>query len=652
MLDQPWIIALLPLAAFLINAIAGRRAPAWTGWISTAAIAGSFAASLALWLGGVANKAPKVLLYPWVGSGDFVVDIGFQLDPLAVVMLLTVTGVSALVALYSVGYMQHDPAKARFHTWIPLFVFSMVMLVLSDNLLQLYIFWEMVGLCSYLLIGFWHERPSASSAATKAFLVNRIGDFGFAIGIILAFLQFGTLRYQEIFAQLPEADPRMLSAIAFLLFIGAMGKSAQFPLHVWLPDAMEGPTPVSALIHAATMVTAGVYMVARMSPLYTLAPEALVLMAAVGTGTAVLAATIALVQTDIKRVLAYSTISQLGLMFLALGTGAFSVAIFHLVTHAFFKALLFLGSGSVIHAVNDEQDMRRMGGLRRRLPVTYATFIVGSLALAAIFPLAGFWSKDEILASAYFKAVASQGGELAAADGAGIFWLFLIAGMVVSLLTALYTFRMVILTFHGKPRDEELHAHAHESPRLMTAPLVVLAVGALAAGAVLGIPAEAGFLHHFMEVVPGILHLTGPHETAAELASSSSGVPLTGLVLAIVSSLVAVTGIGLAILAYTRGVGLPQLARRAAPGMQTLFENKWYMDHLGDGVAAASTRALALASWGFDAGVIDGVVNGIGAITRMASGQLRRVQTGQLQNYALLMVVGMILTVGGLMIFR
>ena len=638
MFEVVWLIPFAPLLGFVVNGVAGRRIPRATGWISTGAILGSFVLTVALWIGGITADQPGWTFYPWVDSGTFAVNIGFLLDPLAVVMLLVVTGVSALVALYSVGYMDHDAAKSRFHTWIPLFVFSMVMLVMSDNLLQLFIFWEMVGLCSYLLIGYWHDRHSANIAATKAFLVNRIGDFGFIIGIVLAFFHFDTLRYREIFEVIGDKDPAMTTAIAFLLFIGAMGKSAQFPLHVWLPDAMEGPTPVSALIHAATMVTAGVYIVARMNPLYTVSPEALIFVAAIGTVTAFVAATIALVQTDIKRVLAYSTVSQLGLMFVALGAGAYSIAIFHLATHAFFKALLFLGSGSVIHALNDEQDMRQMGGLWRKMPLTHGTFLLGGLALAAVFPLAGFWSKDEILASALLKATAPAGASLAADHGAGIFWLFFIVGLVVSLMTAFYTLRMILMTFHGKPRNQALHDHAHESPWVMTLPLGVLAIGAVVAGAVLGIPPEHGFLHEYLYKTAGIIHFEG------------AGDPPT-VALAVISTLVALSGVAIAFLAYRRGVPIPDAARRLAPGAEKLFQRKWYMDHLGDGLMVMLTRAIAVVSWGFDAGVIDGLVNASGAVTRRLSGEMQRLQTGQAQNYALLMVVGIVLVIGGLMIF-
>ena len=386
------------------------------------------------------------------------------------------------------------------------------------------------------------------------------------------------------------------------------------------------------------MVTAGVYIVARMNPLYTVAPEALIFVAAIGTVTAFVAATIALVQTDIKRVLAYSTVSQLGLMFVALGAGAYSIAIFHLATHAFFKALLFLGSGSVIHALNGEQDMRQMGGLWRKMPLTYGTFLLGGLALAAVFPLAGFWSKDEILASAFLKATAPAGASLAADHGAGIFWLFFIVGLVVSLMTAFYTLRMILMTFHGKPRNQELHDHAHESPWVMTLPLGILAIGAVVAGAVLGIPPEHGFLHEYLYKTAGIIHFEG------------AGDPPT-VALAIISTVVALAGVAIAYLAYRRGVPIPDAARRLAPGAEKLFQRKWYMDHLGDGLMVMLTRAIAVVSWGFDAGVIDGLVNASGTVTRRLSGEVRRLQTGQAQNYALLMVVGIVLVIGGLMIF-
>ncbi len=642
MIDAPWIIPLLPLIAFALNGLlrsSGRNKSQGYGWLSTGLIFGSFIATVLLWISLDTRTTEEFVLYRWIASGGFNVEIAFLTDELTVVMLLVVTGISTLVSMYATGYMSHDANQSRFFTWIPLFVFSMIMLVISDNLLQLFVFWEMVGLCSYLLIGYWYQRNSANAAATKAFLVNRVGDFGFAIGIILAFHEFGTVRYREIFENLGKADERMLTAIALLLFVGAMGKSAQFPLHIWLPDAMEGPTPVSALIHAATMVTAGVYLVVRLNPLYTLAPQALLVIAATGTFTAFMAATIALVQTDIKRVLAYSTVSQLGLMFLAIGSGAYTVAIFHLATHAFFKALLFLGSGSVIHALQDEQDMRQMGGLWRKLPLTYTTFLLGGLALAAIFPLAGFWSKDEVLAVTFVKATAPAGSALSVFHGAAIYWLFYITGLAVSIMTAAYTFRMIFKTFHGTPRNPELHAHAHESPWIMTVPLIILTIGATGAGALLGIPPENGLIHGYLKEAAPIIHLEG----AAH--------PNT-LVLALISTLVAGSGLLIAFGAYGKGLRIPLIARTLLPGAETLFKQKWYMDHLGDRFTVALTKALAFISWGFDVAVVDGIVNGLGSLTQTLSGQVRRIHTGQAQNYALLMVIGMVLTIGGLVLFR
>ena len=642
MVDAPWIIPLLPLTAFVLNGLlrpSDQHENQRYGWLSTGLIFGSFIATVLLWIGITTSATKEFVLYRWIASGGLNVEIAFLTDELTVVMLLVVTGISTLVSMYATGYMSHDANRSRFFTWIPLFVFSMIMLVISDNLLQLFVFWEMVGLCSYLLIGYWYQRDSANAAATKAFLVNRVGDFGFVIGIILAFHEFGTLRYREIFQHLGSADERMLTAIALLLFVGAMGKSAQFPLHIWLPDAMEGPTPVSALIHAATMVTAGVYLVVRLNPLYTLAPQALLVMAAIGTFTAFMAATIALVQTDIKRVLAYSTVSQLGLMFLAIGSGAYTVAIFHLATHAFFKALLFLGSGSVIHAMQDEQDMRQMGGLWRKLPITYTTFVIGGLALAAIFPLAGFWSKDEVLAMTFVKATAHPGSNLSADHGATIYWLFYVTGLAVSVMTATYTFRMIFKTFHGTPRNPELHAHAHESPWIMTIPLMILTIGAAGAGALLGIPPEHGVIHGYLETTAGLVHLEG------------AGHPPT-LALALISTLAAGSGLLIAFAAYGKGLRIPLTARTLLPGAETLFRQKWYMDHLGDRFTVAVTKGLAFISWGFDVAVVDGIVNGLGSLAQTLSSQLRRIQTGQIQNYALLMVIGMVLTIGGLVLFR
>jgi NADH-quinone oxidoreductase subunit L len=633
MADFPWIIPLLPLVAFAINGAFGPRyLKKATGYIGSAGILGAFAATVALWAEGVHAETPDFTLYRWVSSGSFTIDIGFVLDPLTVVMLLVVTGVSFLVHVYSIGYMAHDESFARFFTWLPLFVFAMIMLVLSNNFLSLYVFWELVGVCSYLLIGFWHQRKSATDAAVKAFLVNRIGDFGFAIGIILIFWNFGSLNYGEVFAAVPDESTDLMLIIALLLFVGAMGKSAQFPLHIWLPDAMEGPTPVSALIHAATMVTAGVYMVARMRPIFEMSGEALLIVGGIGAFTALFAASIGLAQTDIKRVLAYSTVSQLGLMFLALGAGAYTVAIFHLATHAFFKALLFLGSGSVIHAMQDQQEMSEYGGLWRRMKWTYFTFLLGGLALSGVFPLAGFWSKDEALAGAFFKGVA--------AGGSWPFTVFWIMGLIASLFTAIYTFRMIILTFHGRPRNAELHSHAHESPAVMVAPLVVLAIGAVALGGAIGFPPEDGFIHSYLHDIPGVFHFAGAGELTALIS------------LATISTAIAAIGIVVAYAIYSRREPSAESVAALSPSIYTLLYRKYFVDEIVSFGIVGVTKGLGLVLWAIDAKIVDGIVNLIGWIVRATSSLTRRVQTGQVQNYLFLVAAGAVVSVGAFVIFR
>ena len=633
MAEYSWAIPALPLAAFLFNGLFGPRyLGRIAGVIASLAIGGAFIASALLWFDlpaeGSADRQQE--LYRWIASGDLTISIGFLLDELAVVMLLVVTGVSFLVHVYSTAYMAHDPSQARFFVWLPLFVFSMILLVMADNFLLLFVFWEMVGVCSYLLIGCWHRRNCANDAAIKAFVTNRIGDFGFAAGVFLVFWTFGTLDYHSVHEQGEQASTGVLLAIALLLFVGAMGKSAQFPLHVWLPDAMEGPTPVSALIHAATMVTAGVYMVARHSVIFEASGDALLIVGGFGAFTALLAATIGCVQTDIKRVLAYSTVSQLGLMFMGLGAGAYIAAIFHLVTHAFFKALLFLGSGSVIHAMDDEQDMRRYGGLARKLPWTYATFLLGGIALAAVFPLAGFWSKDELIASTYAAGASS--------DGNWGFLIYFAAGLVTSLLTAFYTIRMIVMTFHGSPRDQELYDHAHESPLAMVSPLVILAALSVVAGVVLGIPPEHGIFHDYLGHVLHSIHfkLTGD-ETLT-------------IVMALVSTAVALGGVALAWAAYSRGIVSVQLLRKLAPGFYKLAGEKYYMDHIGDGLITGGTRTSAFFLWGVDARLVDGIVNLIGWLVRAIAAVARRLQTGQVQNYTLLVVLGIAAVVGSLLL--
>ncbi len=630
MIEHPWLIPLAPLLAFAINGLLGPRyLKKATGVIGSAGILAAFLLTVWLWVEGEYGEAT---LFEWLASGSLVIDIGFLVDELTVVMLLVVTGVSFLVHVYSIGYMANDGSFARFFAWLPLFVFSMVMLVMADNFLSLFVFWELVGVCSYLLIGFWHDRESANNAAMKAFLVNRVGDFGFAIAIFMIFWNFRTLEYGSVFTQVGQMDPEVVLVIALLLFVGAMGKSAQFPLHIWLPDAMEGPTPVSALIHAATMVTAGVYMVARMALIFEVHTTALLVVGGVGAFTALFAATIAVAQTDIKRVLAYSTVSQLGLMFLALGAGVYTAAIFHLATHAFFKALMFLGSGNVIHAMHDEQEMTRYGGLRRKLKWTYGTFLVGGLALSAIFPLAGFWSKDEILAGAFMRG--------ASPDGDGLFLLFWAMGLAASLLTAFYTFRMVILTFHGDPRDADLHERAHESPALMVVPLTLLAVLAVGAGAVLGFPPEDGLIHDFLHHAPGILHfeLTGNQTIAISLAVISTAVALLG-------------ALG-AYMIYSRGAPKAESIGQFVPGMHNLLYRKYYIDEIVKYGIVATTKVLGFILWAIDAKIVDGLANLIGWTVRTLGGAARRVQTGQVQNYVFLMALGAVVSVGALMIFR
>jgi NADH-quinone oxidoreductase subunit L len=619
-----WIIPALPLAAFLINGLLGARLLGkLTGHIASVAVGASAVLAIrvlfdVLRLGG---EHQTVTLYEWIGVGDFHAPVAALVDPLSAVMLVVVTSVSFLVHVYSIGYMSHDHGIHRFFTWLPLFVFAMLILVLADNYVLMFVGWEGVGLCSYLLIGFWFERPEPYVAAKKAFVMNRIGDWGFTVGMILTFLAFGSVTFLEVFEGLhdPEHAPAagILTLISLAFFLGATGKSAQLPLYSWLPDAMEGPTPVSALIHAATMVTAGVYLVARSTPLFAAAgPEALLVVGVVGALTAIFAATIALVQFDIKRVMAYSTVSQLGYMFLALGVGAPIAAIFHLVTHAFFKALLFLGSGSVIHAT-EEQDMRRMGGLRRKLPVTYWTMLIAGGALAALPPLAGFWSKDEIVGAAFL-------------NGYPLLWA---VGLVTGALTAFYVTRAMYLTFHGEPRDDHLYEHAHESPPVMTVPLVLLAVGSVLAGFI-GVPPEAGFIHQFLEPsvhVEGVEHHAPDYGLVALLAGASV---LAGL-----------AGIGMGVAMYARRRPDPAAVTRAAGPVYTLLANKYYVDELYDRRLVDAGKALFGAGWAFDVHIIDGLVDRLGWLMALVGSGLRRAQTGIVGNYALSVVAGLIVLI-------
>lgn len=584
------------------------------------------------------------------GTGDFRVDVTLRADPLTCIMLVMVTLISTLVAVYSVGYMHGDPGYWRFFAYIGLFVFSMTMLVSVSNFILLYVFWEAVGLCSYLLIGFWYTRPEPAAAGMKAFLVNRVGDFGFALGVFLIWTTYGTLDFHDTVAPGGEGicagvlgstrlqSPALLAgggtatAIGLLLMLGACGKSAQFPLHVWLPDAMEGPTPVSALIHAATMVTAGVYMVVRCSPLFAASPGALQAVAILGGFTAVLASLIALTQTDLKRILAYSTVSQLGFMFLAAGTGTLLgavAAMFHLFTHAFFKALLFLGAGSVMHAMGGVIDIRRFGGLRRILPRTHGTFLCGALALAGVIPFAGFWSKDLVLV-----AVRQRGGE-------PLFEMLYWAATGTAALTAFYTFRAYFLTFWGERRvPHEAGPHAHESPGAMTWPLMALAVGAVGVGAYFEGTHQFA---HFLQATPQVAYLAR-HAPAEGLA------PVSTLGVAAMGTAAALLGIALAAFFY---LGRRPVARRVAEaldlvGLYRLSHGKFFIDEIYDGLVVRPLRGLARGAAVFDRYAIDGLVNLVGLVPRVAGGMLRPLQGGLVPFYALAMVLGLLVLIGAM----
>ncbi|MGE5189716.1 MAG: NADH-quinone oxidoreductase subunit L [Gemmatimonadota bacterium] len=578
------------------------------------------------------------ILFPWIQAGGLSTNVAFQLDPLSAVMILVVTGVGFLIHVYSVGYMSHEKAFARYFVYLNLFTFAMLTLVLADNFLLMFVGWEGVGLCSYLLIGYWYEKKSASDAGKKAFIVNRIGDFGFMLGTFLIFWTFGSLNYTEVFARIPALKAGgiltegVATAITLLLFVGATGKSAQIPLYVWLPDAMEGPTPVSALIHAATMVTAGVYMVARSNALYLLAPTSMLVVAAVGALTAIFSATIGITQNDIKRVLAYSTVSQLGYMFLACGVGAFTAGIFHLMTHAFFKALLFLGSGSVIHALAGEQDMRNMGGLKKYLPVTFWTMFIATLAISGIPGLSGFFSKDEILWQSY-----------SSPHGHVVLWA---VGTAAAGITAFYMFRLVFMTFYGDSRmNPQVEKQVHESPRSMTVPLAILGVLSLVGGWV-GIPAVLGGANRFEHWLAPVFGHAAP--AAAEGAEAAAHHP-AALELGLMAGSVAVALLGIALAYYLYRVRPAKPAAIAAkvPGIYDVVLNKYYVDELYDVVFVRRIVNGSIWLWqAFDAAFIDGIVNGIASLVREAGDGIRRVQTGVVGSYAFSLLLGAVLVVG------
>ena len=625
MIQNVWLIPAFPLAAFLINGLFGRR---WlkhaTGWIAVAAVGASAIASVAVFLEVLGGREhTTVTLYEWIGVGDFRVNVAAFIDPLSSTMLMVVTVVGTLIFIYSNGYMEHDHGFPRFFTWMCLFVFAMLILVMADNYLLMFVGWEGVGLCSYLLIGFWFERHEPVVAAKKAFVMNRIGDWGYTIGMITIFLVFGSLTYTEVFERVDIATQAILTLICLALFVGATGKSAQLPLYSWLPDAMEGPTPVSALIHAATMVTAGVYLVARSMPLFELAGPSLQVVGTVGAITAIFAATIALVQTDIKRVMAYSTVSQLGYMFLALGVGAPVAAIFHLVTHAFFKALLFLGSGSVIHGMQNEQDMRKMGGLRRKMPVTFWTMLIAGGALAALPPLAGFWSKDEIVGAAFL-------------NGHTVLWA---VGIITAVLTAFYVTRALWMTFFGEPRDHHLYDHAHESPAVMTLPLAALAVGSAVLGLVIGFPPDLGFIHGFLN--PVFEHCVPAPNILLDTCAHPEPIWSVTIALAAVSVAAGVIGILIGLSMYVRHRPDPAAVTRASGPIYRLLVNKYYIDELYDRRIVDLLRGFFGVLWAFDVHVIDGIANGLGRLAYLGGAAGRRLQTGVVGNYALTIVVGL-----------
>ena len=709
------LIPLLPFAGFLVNVTMGKRLPkSISGGLACAVMVASFliAASQVWALFGMAPESRQITqtLYTWITAGDFSLDLAFRLDALSAVMILVITGIGSLIHIYSTAYMHEetDPEYARYFSYLNLFVFFMLLLVLGSNVLVMFVGWEGVGLCSYLLIGYYYEKKSASDAANKAFIVNRVGDYAFILGSLLMVVTLGSLDFVTIAnaakALPPEVAFGTISLIALLLFIGAMGKSAQIPLYVWLPDAMEGPTPVSALIHAATMVTAGVYMIGRLAPVFELAPITLMIVAVVGAATALFAGTIGLVQNDIKRVLAYSTVSQLGYMFLAMGMGAFGAGIFHLYTHAFFKACLFLGSGAVIHALHGEQDIRKMGGLAKHLPITYWTFLIASIAIAGIPPLAGFFSKDEILFETF-------------RHGHQILW---VVGVLTSLLTATYMFRLVFLTFHGEERfsvqgagghgaeGHGAHGHAggahpapahgvhlHDAPPAMATALIVLAIGSVVAGwigiphalgghnalgtwlepaftyANCGAPVTTGELAGFaiQNCEPGqdvaLASMTqvatqAPEPAVAQPAPATSEPAVetahaeeaaeahdeTALELTLmgISTLIAFTGIGLAAFLWLKNRHIPEQLATQFAGVHRLLLNKYYVDEIYDAAIVQPLKAVSTEGlWrGMDVKVVDGAVNATGYVVGALAAGLRLLQTGSVKTYAAGTFVGVV----------
>lgn len=620
MIDLVWLVPLIPLLGFIINGL-GRNTLSKNliGFIGSGVIFISFAISAGIFfeLGADANKSHEIFLFDWISAGDLRIPLSFLVDPLSSLMLLIITGVGFLIHIYSIGYMHIDAGFGKFFSYLNLFIFFMLLLVLGSNYIVMFIGWEGVGLCSYLLIGFWYTNSSYASAAKKAFVMNRIGDLGFLLAVFIMFQTFGSVEFSKVFPQAANLLPGHTSIvlITLFLFIGACGKSAQLPLFTWLPDAMAGPTPVSALIHAATMVTAGVYMIARSNVLFDLAPVVQHLITIIGLATAILGALIALTQTDIKKVLAYSTVSQLGYMFIGLGVGAYDGAFFHVITHAFFKALLFLCAGSVIHAMHHQQDMRHMGGLRKKLPVTFITMLIGTIAISGLPPFSGFFSKDEILAHAF--------------EYNKVVWAIAVFG---AFLTAFYMFRMLYLTFYGTYRGTH-HAEEkiHESPRSMTIPLIVLAVLS-AIGGIIGIPEALGGNHWLSQwLSPVVMHHAAAPDHATEYMLMA--VSVVGVLIAI----------GFAYQKYIKQGHVPVADEGKRTALASLSYHKFYIDEVYDLIIRRPLDAFSTFFYKIiDTKFVDGIVNGLGWSTSEASKGIRLLQTGNTGFYIFMMVVGII----------
>lgn len=630
------LVPLAPLIGSLIAGLCGRFiGREWSHRVTIGLVFVSLLASVVIFLDVLEGNTYNGSVYTWLVTGDTRFEIGFLIDQLSATMMVVVSLVSLMVHIYTIGYMHDDPGYQRFFSYISLFTFSMMMLVMSNNFLQLFFGWEAVGLVSYLLIGFWYTRPTAIYANMKAFLVNRVGDFGFLLGIALVLMYFGTLDYASVFAQAPgiveekiELIPGIswlaITLICILLFIGAMGKSAQFPLHVWLPDSMEGPTPISALIHAATMVTAGIFMVARMSPLFELSDAALSAILVIGGITTLFMALVAVVQNDIKRVVAYSTLSQLGYMTVALGASAYSAAIFHLMTHAFFKAVLFLGAGSVIIAMHHEQNMQKMGGLKRYMPITYGTMFIAALASAGVPGFSGFFSKDAIIEAVNFANI----------PGAGFAYFCVLTTVFV---TALYTFRLIFMTFHGKPRmDHHTEEHLHESPWVVTVPLMILAIPTIAAGWFIGPMVFGDYFNAAIQVLP-------QHDAIEKLGAEFTGIG--GMMLHALTTApfwLSTAGIFTAWYLYTVRTDIPAKIKSNFTVVYNILDRKYYIDELYSWLFAGGTRTLGTALWKFgDVKVIDGFfVNGAARVVAFTASIVRRYQTGYIYHYAFTMIVG------------